>query len=134
MERSVKAAKLKEMVRKGEEAPSLDELTLTQEEYATWLRKVYRDADFKRPRNAIGLLKDLPVEEMEALILANTKVDDEALRQLALQRGQVVKDKLLEDGKVPSERIFLLSSKVEAAGGDKAGEEGASRRAMFSLK
>ncbi|MCK9984309.1 MAG: hypothetical protein AzoDbin1_00781 [Azoarcus sp.] len=134
MERSVKAAKLKEMVRKGEEAPSLDELTLTQEEYATWLRKVYRDADFKRPRNAIGLLKDLPVEEMEALILANTKVDDEALRQLALQRGQVVKDKLLEDGKVPSERIFLLSPKVEAAGGDKAGEEGASRRAMFSLK
>ncbi|NMF91230.1 DUF748 domain-containing protein, partial [Aromatoleum petrolei] len=123
MERSVKAAKLKEMVRKGEEAPSLDELTLTQEEYATWLRKVYRDADFKRPRNAIGLLKDLPVEEMEALILANTKVDDEAVRQLALQRGQAIKDKLLEDGKVPAERVFLLSPKVEAAGGEKAGEE-----------
>ncbi|AKU12070.1 hypothetical protein AzCIB_2175 [Azoarcus sp. CIB] len=134
MERSVKAAKLKEMVRKGEEAPSLDELTLTQEEYATWLRKVYRDADFKRPRNAIGLLKDLPVEEMEALILANTKVDDEALRQLALQRGQVVKDKLLEGGKVAAERVFLLSPKVEAPDGDKAGEEGAARRAMFSLK
>ncbi|NMF99516.1 DUF748 domain-containing protein [Aromatoleum toluolicum] len=134
MERSVKAAKLKDMVRKGEEAPSLDELTLTQEEYATWLRNVYRDADFKRPRNAIGLLKDLPVEEMEALILANTNVDHEALRQLALQRGQVVKDKLLEDGKVSAERIFLLSPKIEAAGGDKAGEEGASRRAMFSLK
>ncbi|WP_018991987.1 DUF748 domain-containing protein [Aromatoleum toluclasticum] len=134
MERSVKAAKLKEMVRKGEEAPSLDELTLTQEEYATWLRKVYRDADFKRPRNAIGLLKDLPVEEMEALMLANTKVDDEALRQLALQRGQVIKDKLLEDGKVPAERVFLLSPKVEAASGDKAGEGGAARRTMFSLK
>ncbi|NMG45784.1 DUF748 domain-containing protein [Aromatoleum toluvorans] len=134
LERSVKAARLKEMVRKGEEAPSLDELTLTPEEYATWLKKVYRDADFKRPRNAIGLLKDLPVAEMEALILANTKVDDEALRQLAQQRGQAIKDKLLADGKVPAERVFLLGPRVEAASGDKAGEQGAARRTLFSLK
>lgn len=134
LERSIKAAKLKEMVRKGEEAPSLDDVALSGEEYATWLKRVYRDADFKRPRNAIGLLKDLPVPEMEALMLANIKVDDEALRQLAQHRAQAIKDKLLEDGKVPADRVFLLAPEVEAATGDKAGEEGAARRTMFSLK
>ncbi|NMG75054.1 DUF748 domain-containing protein [Aromatoleum diolicum] len=134
LERSIKAAKLKEMVRKGEDAPSLDEITLSDEEYGIWLKRVYRDADFKRPRNAIGLLKDLPVPEMEALMLANTKVDDEALRQLAQRRAQTVKDKLLEDGKVPADRVFLLAPKVEAATGDNAGEEGAARRTMFTLK
>ena len=133
LERSIKAAKLKEMVRKGEEAPSLDDMTLSDEEYGIWLKRVYRDADFKRPRNAIGLLKDLPVPEMEALMLANTSVDDEALRQLAQQRAQTIKDKLLADGKIAAERVFLMAPKIGAATGDKE-EEGAARRTLFALK
>jgi uncharacterized protein involved in outer membrane biogenesis len=133
LERSIKAAKLKEMVRKGEEAPSLDDMTLSDEEYGIWLKRVYRDADFKRPRNAIGLLKDLPVPEMEALMLANTGVDDEALRQLAQQRAQTIKDKLLADGKIAAERVFLMAPKVGAATGNKE-EEGAARRTLFALK
>jgi len=78
----------------------------------------------------IGLLKDLPPAVMEALILANTAVGDEALRQLAQERAQAVKTALLEKGQVPAERIFLLAPKVEAG----EGEGGAGRRAGFSLR
>ena len=134
LEQRIKAAKLKEMLRKGIEAPSLDEIPISQREYPVFLKEVYRDADFKRPRNAIGLLKDVPVEEMEALLLANTTVEEDALRQLAQQRAQIVKDALLADGKLSADRIFVLEPKVESATGDAAKEDGAARRAIFSLK
>lgn len=132
LEQQVKAAWIKEHVRKGEEVPSLDDLQLAPEQYEEMLREVYGDADFKRPRNAIGLLKDLPVPEMEALMLAHIEVTDAALQQLAQRRGQAVRDKLVGEGGIASERIFLLGAKVKSGGdGDQAG---AGRRAEFSLK
>ncbi|WP_156822095.1 DUF748 domain-containing protein [Azoarcus sp. KH32C] len=134
LERQIKAAKLKEMLRKGTEAPSLDDVPIDTTEYQVFLKQVYRDADFKRPRNAIGLLKDLPAAEMEALLMANTPVDDNALRQLAQLRAQVVKDALLADGKVSAERIFVLNPHIEGPSGDEAKESGAGRRTLFSLK
>lgn len=134
LERQVKAAWIKEHVRKGEEVPSLDDLQLAPEQYAEMLREVYGDADFKRPRNAIGLLRDLPVPEMESLMLAHIEVDDAALTQLAQRRGQAIKDRLVAEGGIPSERIFLLAPKVEKSAGGEGAEAGASRRAEFSLK
>ena len=62
------------------------------------------------------MVKDIPVPEMEALILANTSVDEQALRTLAQQRAQAVRDWLASEGKVPGERIFVLEPKVEPAG------------------
>ncbi|HJV27803.1 MAG TPA: DUF748 domain-containing protein [Aromatoleum sp.] len=132
LERKIKAAKLKEMLRRGTEAPSLDDVPIDATEYQVFLKQVYRDADFKRPRNAIGLLKDLPAAEMEALLMANTPVDDNALRQLAQLRAQMVKDALLAEGKVSAERIFVLTPHI--GGGDDAKEGGAGRRTLFSLK
>ncbi|WP_332675019.1 DUF748 domain-containing protein [Aromatoleum sp.] len=129
LERAIKAAKLKASGDEGE-GPPLDEVVIGPEEYAKWLERVYRDADFERPRNMIGLLKDLPPAEMEALILANTFVDDEGLRRLAQRRAQAAKTALLEKGQIPAERIFLLAPKVEAG----EGEGGAGRRAVFSLR
>jgi hypothetical protein len=71
---------------------------------------VYKDEKFPKPRNMIGLTKDLPVAEMEKLILANTKVGDEDVRLLGQQRAQAVKAWLLEKGQVPAERVFVLST------------------------
>jgi len=130
LERAMKAAKLKASSRDDADAPAFDQVVIGPEEYPKWLERVYRDAEFDRPRNMIGLLKDLPPAEMEALILANTPVGDEALRQLAQERAQAVKTALLEKGQVPAERIFLLAPKVEAGGG----EDGAGRRVVFSLR
>lgn len=86
------------------------------EEYPELLKKAYREGDFDKPRNFIGMAKDVPVPEMEALILANTPVGDNELRALAQQRAQAVRDWLAGEGGVPGERIFVLEPKVEAAG------------------
>lgn len=126
--RKTAALKLKSLVAKGQNAPSLDEVEVSAEEYPALLKQVYRDADFKKPRNIIGLAKDLPVAEMEALIYANTTVTDEDLRALAQQRGQEVKGWLLDSGKVASERVFLLAPKLGA------GEQGGVREVQFSLR
>ena len=44
--------------------PSLDEVQVEEAEYPELLKKAYRDTDFKKPRNVIGMVKDIPVPEM----------------------------------------------------------------------
>lgn len=48
---------------------------------------------------------------MEALLLANTPVSDEAMRELAQQRSLVVRDYLIAK-QLPSERLFLGAARV----------------------
>jgi hypothetical protein len=55
---------------------------------------VYRRADIVKPKNVIGLAKDLPPAEMEALLLASITVADDAMQQLAVRRGVAVRDYL----------------------------------------
>ena len=79
---------------------------------ATYLTAAYKDSDIKdRPRNFVGMLKDVPPEEMEAMLLASARVDDDALRQLANARAQSVKDALVARS-VPAERVFLVAPKL----------------------
>ena len=113
---AVRAQKLKAMIARGEEAPSLEEVEVSAAEYPALLEKAYKAADFKKPRNLIGLTKDLPVAEMEALMRANVKVGDAELRTLAQQRAQAVREWLAGEGGVAGERIFVLEPKVEALG------------------
>jgi len=90
---------------------SADQVVIDPAEYPDLLEAVYKAASFPKPRNVVGLAKDLPVAEMEKLILANTTVNDEDVRLLAQQRAQAVKNWLLEKGNVPAERIFLLAGR-----------------------
>jgi hypothetical protein len=76
----------------------------------------------------IGLQKDLPVDEMEKLMLTNTRATDEDMRSLAKLRAENVQSWLLEQGKVPAERVFLVPPKLEADDKAKA------TRVDFSLK
>ena len=64
----------------------------------------------------IGMVKDIPVPEMEALLRANAQVGDDDLLALARARAQAVRDWLAGEGGVPGERIFVLEPKVEALG------------------
>ena len=73
------------------------------------LKEVYKRADISKPRSLIGLAKDLPVDEMEKLLLADIKVNDDSMQALALQRGVAVKEYLASKD-LPLERLFLGAS------------------------
>ena len=128
LERAVKAQKLKETLKKGDEGDSLDSIQIAPEEYKTYLTRAYKEAKFPKPRNVVGLQKDLPVEEMEKLMLTNLQVTEDDIRQLAKQRAENIQAWLIDPGKVPVERIFLLPPKSEAD------EKASAMRADFSLR
>lgn len=88
-----------------------DSVTVTPAEYPALLKAVYRRADFPKPRNLVGLTKDIPVNEMEALLLANLSATDDAMHELAVQRGVTVRDYLAAQ-KLPLERLFLGAAKA----------------------
>ncbi len=128
MERAMQSEKLKDVLKKGDEGSSLDAVVIAPEEYKTYLTRAYREARFPKPRNVIGMQKDLPVEEMEKLMLTNLPARDEDVRLLARQRAEYVQSWLTDKGKVPLERLFLLPPKIEADG------KGKSSRVDFSLR
>ena len=58
------------------------------------------------------MAKDLPVSEMEKLMLTHILGTNDNLRQLAVDRASHVRDRLVAMGKVEPERIFLVKSKT----------------------
>ncbi|HNW01428.1 MAG TPA: DUF748 domain-containing protein, partial [Burkholderiaceae bacterium] len=59
---------------------------VTDAEAPALLKEVYRRADIPKPRNLIGMAKDIPPAEMETLLLASINVTEDAMRELAVQR------------------------------------------------
>ena len=57
--------------------------------------------------------KDIPVPEMEKLMLTNIEIKEGDLRTLATQRATKVRDAILKSG-VEAERIFLVEPKTLA--------------------
>jgi uncharacterized protein involved in outer membrane biogenesis len=109
--RKIKAQKLKDMLKKGLAAVPVDEVKIEKEEYPKYLKMAYKQEKFPKPRNILGIAKNLPVAEMEKLMLTNIKVTDDDLRQLALQRALTVKDQILKSKQIDPERIFLVEPK-----------------------
>ena len=128
IERAVKAEKLKDQLNKGGEGASVDTIEVAAAEYPVYLQRAYKEAKFPKPRNLIGMQKELPVEEMEKLMLTNLPATDDDVQQLALRRAENVQSWLIDEGKVPPERIFLVEPKTEA------GEKGKGSRVDFSLR
>jgi len=127
IERAMKAEKLKDLKKTGE-GKSLDEIEIAPEEYKAYLTRAYKEAKFPKPRNVVGLQKELPVEEMEKLMLTNLPASDDDIKTLADRRAEAVQGWLVEQGKVPPERVFLLPPKVEHD------DKGKGSRADFSLR
>jgi hypothetical protein len=134
LERKVRAQKRDELTKSNGENASSDVVEVGAKEYPVLLERVYRAEKFPKPRNLIGLVKSLPVEEMEKLILTNTTVDEDDLRALGDRRARVVRDWLIAR-EVPTERIFLLPAKLGSADAKTgASEKAKESRADFSLK
>jgi uncharacterized protein involved in outer membrane biogenesis len=97
------------------QADAESSISLSEAERQRLLKQVYGGAKLpNKPRNVIGLAKDIPAAEMRALLAADHKVTPEMLRQLALERGVAVRDALIARG-VPNERLFVASPKLAAA-------------------
>jgi outer membrane protein OmpA-like peptidoglycan-associated protein len=89
------------------------EVTFADAAVPALLKEVYRRADIVKPKNALGIPQDLPPTEMESLLLASIVVDEDAMQQLAVRRGVVVRD-YLTTRELPSSRLFLGAPKVAA--------------------
>jgi len=111
IERKAKAQKLRDLVRQGEAQRSVDDIQFAKDEYPKYLKAAYGDESFPKPRNLIGLALDLPVAEMEKLMMQNAKIADDDVRQLASQRAQAVRDALLATSQVGGDRLFIVAAK-----------------------
>ena len=93
---------------------------LSADERNRLLKEVYKQTEIpNKPRNVLGFQKDIPPAEMEALLKTRLLVTEEAMRELALQRGIAVRDALIAKG-LPSERLFLAAPKLRVSGEDDA--------------
>ncbi|MBU9555113.1 DUF748 domain-containing protein [Burkholderia multivorans] len=128
VDRLVRQQKLKDVVGQGE---SIDPMTVNVEpgEYGKYLTRAYKAADFKKPRNLIGLQKTLPEADMKKALAEHAPADDNALRALAQQRAQAVRQYL--DGKIDAKRMFVVAPKLDAKGIE---DKGATTRVDFGLQ
>ena len=88
---------------------------MSAEEYGRYLKLVYKKEKFPKPRTIIGTVKELPNDEMKKLILANTAVGDKELQGLAAERATVVRNYLIDEGKLDAARIFKKSQDIYKA-------------------
>lgn len=115
LERKLRQLKTRDLQARGTALPE-GGVVLSKDEYAALLERAYKDEKFVKPRNALGFAKSLPTEEMEKLMLANIKLDQDDFITLGNRRAQVAKDWLVGQGQVPPERIFLVAPKPGVAG------------------
>ena len=92
--------------KKSLEGQNVENMEILPQEQSVWLKAVYRKEKFPKPRNFIGLVKDIPDDEMRKLILTHTVVGNEELQNLARDRAVAVRNFLVAEGKLPPERIF----------------------------
>ncbi|HQR04631.1 MAG: DUF748 domain-containing protein [Proteobacteria bacterium] len=115
LDHRLRALKLADTAKRGKKGADLSEVTLTTEERAHYLERLYKDSDLPdRPRNLVGMIKTLPVAEMEARLLQAQDVSDADLKHLADDRAQRVQAWLSDTGGVPATRVFVLAPRVAA--------------------
>ncbi len=128
LQRMINQAKFAELTEEGTAPESISDVTVSAEEYPGYLLQVYKDAEFPRPRNVIGMLKDLPDEEMEKLLLANIIAGEEQIAGLAKDRALAVRNTLEELDPELKPRLFLKSGDIY-----KKAESGPASRVEFSI-
>jgi hypothetical protein len=120
LEARVRAEQRRDVLRDGAASDTpLPALTAAQR--AALIKRIYADTKLPdKPRNAIGLVKDIPVAEMETRLRNAAVFNTDTARELALQRGLAVRDALVAKG-LPSERLFVAAPKLRTPGeGDQA--------------
>jgi len=116
----MRAEKFLRLVKEKKNRPgeSPDTVKISPEEYSAYLKAVYRKEKFSKPRNLVGLVKDLPDSEMKKLIFTHTAVGENEFRALAQARATAVRAYLVDTGKLEQERVFLKSGDIYKAPSD----------------
>ncbi|BCS52381.1 DUF748 domain-containing protein [Geobacter sp. SVR] len=91
---------------------SAETVQIAATEYSRLLKAVYSKEKFPKPRNVLGLIKDLPDTEMRKLIIANTAVGENELQALARERSAAVMTYLVSKGGIPAERLFQKNDDI----------------------
>jgi len=110
--RKLNTQKLNEIIKKGQPAVPVDEVKIESTEYEKYLKIAYKEEKFPKPKNVLGMAKDIPAPEMEKLMFTHIEIKEGDLRTLATQRAMKVKDGILKDGQVEPERVFILEPKT----------------------
>ncbi len=100
-------------------AASAPQTVVTPDEYPALVTEVYKRTDMQKPRNLIGMAKEVSQAEMESMLMAQIVVNDETMRDLATRRAVEVRE-YLNSKQLPNSRIFLGAIKTLPAGSDKA--------------
>lgn len=103
------AEKRRRAVVSGQDAAAVASFDAT--EASVLLKEVYKRADITKPRNVLGLVKEIAESDMETLLLTNIHIDAEAMYELAQERSAVVKDYLLAQ-QLSEDRLFLGAAQV----------------------
>jgi hypothetical protein len=128
VDRLVRQQKVKDVVGNGESVDPMS-VKVDDKEYSKYLTKAYKDSDFKKPRNIVGLTKTLPDDDMKNALAEHAPITDASLRELAQRRAQAVQQYF--DGKIDSSRVFIVAPKMNA---DDIKDKGATTRVDFGLK
>ncbi|HXG52511.1 MAG TPA: DUF748 domain-containing protein [candidate division Zixibacteria bacterium] len=131
LERKVRIQKLRDLAGREGAPKSADEVRVDPKEYPLYLKAAYAREDFPKPRNLIGLARDLPVPEMEALMLKHERVSGDDLPDLAARRARAIRDYLLGTGQVTPDRLFTVAPRPAPA---EPGAEARGSRVEFTLR
>jgi hypothetical protein len=126
----VRALKREDLTKKGVESGSADAVEVSAKEYPVAARARLPREEFPKPRNMVGMVKGLPVEEMEKLILANSSVDERICAILPIGGPKPSATGCSRRGS--GERLFLLP--VQLAVRKTSRNPRRPGRVVFSLK
>lgn len=129
LDAKVRAQKFNELRRAGTAPASVEAVSVEAAEYERFLRRAYGAEKIPdKPRNFLGIAKEIPVPEMESLMLAHAKIGADDLQRLANGRAQAAKEWLMTEGKVPAERLFINAPVLAAP------QKGKPTRVDFGLR
>ena len=90
---------------------SLNATPITKEEYAELVRLIFRRSDLPKPRNALGIVQEVPPAEMKEAVFNSIVITEESMRELAFQRSQTVKEYVEKRG-ISKDRVFLQAPRT----------------------
>jgi hypothetical protein len=93
----------------SDESVSAETMTIPPAEYPALLKRAYDVEKFTKPRNALGIARDLPPAEMEKLMLDSIAITPDEVRQLGERRANAAKTALGQLG-VAGERMFIVAA------------------------
>ena len=121
----LKLAKVEELRKAGKTLPSTaEEMTLSFEDYARLITQQYIDKFGKDPRTIfLGELgsaaekqqaidQEVIISAAKQKLVESMPVDESSLKRLAQERAMQVRDHLVQQGKIPADRLFLRGVEI----------------------